>query len=182
MAKYNVNIDFTPTWDNASELLMDLAALYTSRPPVPEAEAADHSQCISLADHHALVQSLESKLEQETAEHERIHAQDIAELNRVNNENARLREVYNNLKAESNKPDPNAAKNSMIHVGEMVTILPGNDGKHQQYYGGIVKAIHGSGGSKGIEVLPRGHGHTVLIERKYIKRKAVNEREDTTNG
>lgn len=186
--KHSVTVDIAPTWENAAELLLELADLISTPRP-----ATDHADCVARYD----------KLEQAMkADHERFSNQYKAALDRSTallNEKADLEKRLVALAAELEKKtpppsvpapvDPNtfAAKpagmprsmrghiGAVPHVGEVVRIAP--NGNHHSWTSGVVKAVHNvarKGKKVTIDVLPTNHGQIETLERKYIKRIAAN--------
>lgn len=157
MAKYTIDFEFAPTLENAPDLLMDLAALISSLPVGQPAEA-DHSACVARTEHDRLMAEATATL----AQRAKTLEWQVGEITR---ERDQLIANAKKLTADS------SINRTLPHPGEYVTILP--NGSHQQYYGGVVKKIHGRGGSGGIEVLPKGHPNTIIFERRFIKRSAA---------
>ena len=168
MSKYTIDIEFTPTLANAPELLMDIAALLSQPLPEQAVPEADHSRCVDVADYETLateaqalrarIPELESQLRQVTAERDQL-----------------IKNAEKLAGAQAPKEtNPNRTGWKLPRVGEMVKLVP-HPG-HEGWTTGVVKAIHGKGGTKGIEVMPKGHGRTEIIASKYLKRFAENER------
>lgn len=212
MAKYKIDyeFDFTPTRENAQELLLDLAAIAGDW--ASESAAADHSQCIALADHEQAVTEAKAPL--------------LTRIRELDNEVIKLRDRHVTVSAETQKQVEDAAQakydqiiktlewqlvevtkerdrlianakgekaakkmspRMAAHVqaiaiprpGELVKIEP-NPGNPTRY-GGTVVRVFGQG-SKFVEVTPSGHRQSVVLERKYIRRYAANERADADQG
>lgn len=166
MAKYTVDFEFTPTLENAPDLLMDIAALVSTCQPAAQPTKADHSGCIAVGDHQAAMADLQHRIEELQERNKSLY---------LSNEQLKL--VLRTPQPPAPTPAPQQARQGTIpRIGEIVKLLP-HPG-HEGWTTGVVKAWHGHGGSKGIEVLPKGHGRTEIIERKYLRRYAENERAD----
>lgn len=203
IAKYKIDyeFDFTPSRENAQELLLDLATIAGEW--AKETAAADHSQCIGLPDHEKAVSEartplltriheLEAEIRPLRAGRDELFQQRNAITQQYNAAVQKVREQdaeIGRLKKDATAPPSGGAgshgKAPVIqaiyrgtpHVGELVKLMPRPE-TGGVWYGGVIKAIHGKGGSKGIEVLPKGHGRTITVTRAQIKRYAVNERAD----